>query len=177
MNTKTGRRIPGLVVNQWLPGWDKVEYDAAQHRAKPQSKFYLFSIPARELRSLSGIVRREAKDAAPRTDDLGIQRQHDPERSEEISRFVEFGFPWSTLSRARRESDEFNDLRKPGWLPTAVVLNILPRGSARNGVKLNGQDVVSVNAENGSCTLELPYNNWDSEWSPSGLPPFEVIDG
>lgn len=83
------RSVPALRVNQWLPGWNKIDFDATEHRAKPAQFFYLFSLPARELRSLSGIVRREAKNAAPRTDDLGIQRQHDPERSEEISRFVE----------------------------------------------------------------------------------------
>jgi DGQHR domain-containing protein len=177
MDSNDGRRVNGLTVNQWLPGWDDVDYDATQHRAKPQPFFYLFALPARELRSLSGIVRREAKGAASRTEDLGIQRQHDPERSEEISRFVEFGYPWSTLSRARRQSAEFNDLRKPGWLPTAVVLNILPRGSERRGIKLADADIASVERTNGTCSLQLPYNNWTKDWRPSGLPPFEIIDG
>ena len=138
------RRVPTLKVHQWLPGWNRIDFDADEHRAKPPQHFYIFSLPARELRSLSGIVRRQAKNAQPRTDDLGIQRQHDPERSEEISRFVEYGYPWSTLSEAKRKSTEFNDLRKPGWLPTAVVLNILVQGSERDGTAIDDSDVVSV---------------------------------
>ncbi len=70
----TPRQVPALVVNQWLPGWEKIDFDVGEHRAKPEKHFYLISLPARELRSLSGIARRVAKDAAPRTEDLGIQR-------------------------------------------------------------------------------------------------------
>ncbi|MGO7970899.1 DGQHR domain-containing protein [Rhizobium ruizarguesonis] len=171
------REIPALTVNQWLPGWEKIDFDPAEHRAKPPKQFYLFSLPARELRSLSGIVRREAKSSVPRTEDLGIQRQHDPERSEEISRFVEYGYPWSTLSEAKRATAEFNDLRKPGWLPTAVVINILAKDSERNGVVVGEDDLVSVIEADGSVKLKLPYEKWQDSWSPSTLPPFEVIDG
>lgn len=177
MSDKPPREVPALVVNQWLPGWDKIDFDAEEHRRKPDKHFYLLSLPARELRSLSGIVRRQAKNAAPRTGDLGIQRQHDPERSEEIGRFVEFGYPWSTLSEAKRATAEFNDLRKPGWLPTAVVLNILTEGAQRNGISVANEDLVSVSALNGVASLRLPYTNWERSWRPSSLPPFEIIDG
>ncbi|MGO6678944.1 DGQHR domain-containing protein [Rhizobium leguminosarum] len=177
MKTRKHREVPALTVNQWLPGWEKIDFDPEEHRAKPPKQFYLFSLPARELRSLSGIVRREARNAAPRTADLGIQRQHDPERSEEISRFVEYGYPWSTLGEVKRASAEFNDLRKPGWLPTAVVLNILVDGSKRNGETIDSSDVVSVVEENGVPKLKLPYEKWDLNWKPAKLPPFEVIDG
>ena len=171
------REVDALTVNQWLPGWDKIDFDPQEHRKRPDQRFYLFSLPARELRSLSGIVRREAKNAAPRTEDLGIQRQHDPERSDEISRFVEYGFPWSTLSPAKRASAEFNDLRKPGWLPTAVVINILTKGSERTNSVIEDQDLVTVIDEGGRVKLRLPYDEWSSDWRPAKLPPFEVIDG
>lgn len=173
----TPRQVPVLTVNQWLPGWNKIDFDPAEHRAKPAEFFYLFSLPARELRSLSGIVRRVAKHAAPRTDDLGIQRQHDPERSEEITRFVEYGYPWSTLGEAKRASEEFNDLRKPGWLPTAIVLNVLVKGSERNGSVVADADLATIVEVDGLPRLQLPYHNWAANWLPSGLPPFEVIDG
>lgn len=177
MSGATPRQVPALTVSQWLPGWEKINFDADEHRAKPEKHFYLISLPARELRSLSGIVRRVAKDAAPRTEDLGIQRQHDPERSEEIGRFVEFGFPWSTLSEAKRASAEFNDLRKPGWLPTAIVLNILTKGATRNGTTVADEDLASIVEVDGQPRLQLPYETWSAAWSPSRLPPFEVIDG
>ncbi len=112
-----------------------------------------------------------------RTEDLGIQRQHDPERSEEISRFVEYGYPWSTLSEAKRATADFNDLRKPGWLPTAIVLNILVKDSERNGVTIDESDLVSIVDGDGIPKLQLPYEKWQEQWSPSKLPPFEVIDG
>ncbi|GFO82369.1 MAG: hypothetical protein A49_19960 [Methyloceanibacter sp.] len=177
MSRAKSRQVPALIVKQWLPEWDKIGFDAIEHRARPEKHFYMFSLEARELRSLSGIVRRVAKDAAPRTEDLGIQRQHDPDRSEEIGRFVEFGFPWSTLSEAKRESAEFNDLRKPGWLPTAIVLNILTKGATRNGQTVADEDLASIVEVNGEPRLQLPYEAWRDDWSPSRLPPFEVIDG
>ncbi|TJV25041.1 MAG: hypothetical protein E5Y04_09360 [Mesorhizobium sp.] len=171
------RTVPALKVNQWLSGWNKIDFDASEHRAKPAQHFYLFAMPARELRSLSGIVRRQAKNAAARTGDLGIQRQHDPERSEEISRFVEYGYPWSTLSDAKRDSADFNDLRKPGWLPTAVVLNILTPGSERNGSDIADNDLASVVDNGDAIKIQLPYEKWNADWAPTKLPPFEVIDG
>jgi hypothetical protein len=177
MSSGAPKQVPVLKVNQWLPGWEKIDFDPAEHRTKPGKYFYLFSLPARELRSLSGIVRRVAKDATPRTGDLGIQRQHDPDRSEEISRFVEYGYPWSTLSEAKRESDEFNDLRKPGWLPTAIVLNVLAKGSERVGNAIADEDLATFVEVDGQPRLQLPYENWVPGWSPSKLPPFEVIDG
>ena len=157
------RQVPILTVNQWLRGWDNIDFDTVEYRAKPSKKFFLFSLPARKLRSLSGIVRRVARDGAPRTDDLGIQRQHDPERSAEISRFVEYGFPWSTLSDAKRASDEFNDLRKPGWLPTAVVLNILIKGTERNGNKIANEDLATIVEVDGQPRLQLPYEKWSED--------------
>ncbi|WP_198283489.1 DGQHR domain-containing protein, partial [Sphingomonas sp. PAMC 26605] len=171
------RTVPALKVNQWLSGWDKIDFNPDEHRAKPAQHFFMFSLPARELRSLSGISRRQANNVAPRTDDLGIQRQHDPERSEEISRFVEYGYPWSTLSEAKRSSADFNDLRKPGWLPTAVVLNILVSGDARNESRIDDNDLASINDAADSIKLLLPYEKWNAAWAPKGLPPFEVIDG
>ena len=171
------RRVPALKVHQWLKGWNKIDFDPTEYRAKPPQHFYLFSLPARELRSLSGIVRRQAKNAQPRTEDLGIQRQHDPERSEEISRFVQFGYPWSTLSDAKRASAEFNDLRKPGWLPTAVVLNILTATDERDGLRVANGDTATIADDDGGCYLQLPYLKWAANWTPSKVPPFEVIDG
>lgn len=177
MSAAKFRSVPVLTVNQWLPGWDRFDFDPNEHRAKPAKCFYLFSLPARELRSLSGIVRRVARGAAPRTEDLGIQRQHDPERSEEIRRFVEYGYPWSTLSKAKRESTEFDVLRKPGWLPTAVVLNILTKSDMRNDSQVaDGDLAVITDGKNGPC-LQLPYSTWKESWAPSKLPPFEIIDG
>ncbi len=170
------REIPALKVRQWLSGWDKIDFDADEYRAKPPPHFFIFSLPARELKSLSGIYRRTAKNAAPRADDLNVQRQHDPERSEEIGRFVEFGYPWSTLSEQKRKNAEYHSFRKPGWLPTAIVLNILTKDTERDGNKIDDKDLVFVSEIEKHCSLTLPYADWSREWVPT-VPPFEVIDG
>jgi hypothetical protein len=171
------RTVPALKVVQWLPPWDKVKFDPKKHRAKPEPYFYIFSMPASELRSLCGIFRRQTKGVSPRSADLGIQRQHDPERSEEISHFITSGYPWSTLSEAKRNSDKYNDLKKPGWLPTSVVINILKKGDQREGEKINDADVVTITNKGGVAEISLPYQNWSSDWEPKTVPPFEVIDG
>lgn len=171
------RRITALKVRQWLEGWDKISFDAKEHRKKPQPHFFIFSLRARELRSLSGIARRTISGATPRAADLGIQRQHDPERSAEIKQFVEYGFPWSTLSGSKRESTEFHDLRKPGWLPTAIVVNILEPTQRRPTGPVNTDDLIKVEDEGEICRIVLPYSKWTSQWRATGTPPIEVIDG
>jgi len=176
-NISKRRRVSAIKVNQWLRSWDLVQYDAKQHRTKPEPHFYLFSLPAAELRSLCGIFRRETTGTKARAADLGIQRQHDPERSEEISRFVDAGYPWSTLSDAKRNSGEYEDLRKPGWLPTAVVINILKLKNQREKNSVSSNDIVNIEQKGETYQVELPYEKWSGDWKPKTIPPFEVIDG
>lgn len=171
------KRISAIKVSQWLKGWDKINFDEKFHRRKPEPHFYLFTLSAVELRTLCGIERRQASVDTPRAADLGIQRQHEQERSVEIGRFVEFGYPWSTLSKAKRESEAFDDLRKPGWLPTSIVINILPPNDKRRSNSVAAEDVVLINENESGCSLTLPYPKGSKDWHPSSLPPFEVIDG
>jgi DGQHR domain-containing protein len=171
------RTIPAIKVNQWMKGWEKIDFSVAAHRRKPKPYFFLFTLSAGELRSLCGINRRHTSTLTPRAADLGIQRQHDPDRSNEIGRFVEFGFPWSTLSEAKRASQEFNDLRKPGWLPTAIVLNILLPGEVRGKNTVSPDDIVNVEEGKHGFQILLPYPSNSTNWRPSTLPPLEIIDG
>lgn len=170
------KEVAALKVHQWLKAWDKIDFSAKEHRKQPAPHFYIFSLSAQELRRLSGISRRQATKVSSRSAELGIQRQHDAERSEEINRFVEYGFPWSTLSERKRKTDEFRDLRKPGWLPTAIVVNILEKGDDRRGAKVDKDDVIIVKDGAGVSHIVLPYANGKS-WEPSSVPPIEVIDG
>ena len=166
--------IPVIKVNQWLPEWDNVDFTESEHRRKPEKGFYIFSISAKKLKRLSAVYRRTTEDRELGTMDLGIQRQHDPKRSDEIGRFVKWGFPWSEMSGAQRESDEFKNLQKPGWLPTAIVINILTERDERNGKRVAEGDRIRL-AENGN-KLILGYEVAD-DWKPSSIPPIEVIDG
>lgn len=170
-------KVVGIKVNQWRSDWDEVTWDAKAKRAEPQHWFYQFSLPASLLREWSGVNTRTSNRSTSR-DDLGIQRRHEPQRSEEISRFVEFGYPWSELSDRKREDSEYNSLRKPGWLPTAIVVNILGPKDQRSGRKVAEGDVIKVtNRKDGLAELHYPDTYKGKGWSITGLPPIEVIDG
>ncbi|MGC3952833.1 MAG: DGQHR domain-containing protein [Propionicimonas sp.] len=165
--------VPALRVKQWLPEWDRVNFDPQQNQAQPAPHFYVFSLSAAQLRKLSAIYRRDVGDMTARKEDLGIQRRHDPERSAEIRRYVAEGFPRSGLSDAQRGDPTNDGLRKPGWLPTAVVVNILSVGDERNGRQIDAAHVVNVTDDPSQtfATLKLPPEIDDA------LPPIEVIDG
>ncbi|WP_269928092.1 DGQHR domain-containing protein [Kocuria massiliensis] len=165
--------VHALRVKQWLPEWEQVNFDADQNQTKPEPHFYVFSLSAARLRELSAIYRRDTTDMTARQEDLGIQRRHDPERSAEIQRYVVEGYPRSGLSEAQRKDAANDGLRKPGWLPTAVVVNILNEGDQRNGQTIGPNHVITVSDDPSEtfAKLTLPDNVDD------GLPPIEVIDG
>ena len=174
LNRKT---VDAIKIKQWLPAWDGIEWDPSEHRSKPPEWFYVFSLQAHDLRRLSGVYQRTTK-RKKGAEDLGIQRELNEERADEISRFVEFGYPWSDLSAANRRSAGYRDLRQPGWLPTAVIVNILTASDSRRGRSVADRDLIEVeDAGNGSTTLRLPSRLSRQAWSPAGIPPIEVIDG
>ena len=171
------RSVCALKVRQWLPAWNEILWDPAEYRSEPPHCFYQFSMPASCLRRLSGVYARTT-DRKASTEDLGIQRRHNKERSEEIRRFVEFGYPWSDLSEVKRKKSDFSDLRQPGWLPTAVVVNILVSGDERVGKRLMDSDVIEIKDDpNGQARLLLPQGFEAEDWNPSELAPIEIIDG
>jgi hypothetical protein len=172
------QELAALRVPQWLDAWDAVQFDPDAYRREPEHCFYVFSIPATELKALSGIYPRSPAGRNRGADDLGIQRRHEKDRSDEIGRFVEFGYPWSDMSRAKRESGKFDDLRKPGWLATAVVVNILRADDERVGQKVEPSDLITIAHKGGAtATVRLPASFTDSDWKAKTIPPVEVIDG
>lgn len=172
------RELPALKVNQWLTTWSAVKWSKQEHRSEPQRWFYQFSISAGHLKALSGIYARTTRDRTRGVNDLGIQRRHEKDRSDEIGRFVEYGYPWSDLSKKKRESPEFHDLRKPGWLPTAIVINVLSSRDSRLGKKVNEDDLVEItDGKNGCATVTLPEGFTGRGWRPKELSPIEIIDG
>ncbi|WAC70168.1 DGQHR domain-containing protein [Microbacterium sp. SL75] len=164
-------------MKQWLAQWDDMQYDGGQNQSRPKPHFYMFSVAASQLRRLSGIYRRDTDELRPRAEDLSIQRKHDPERSEEIRRYVEGGYPWSGLSAAKRDDPANDRLRKPGWLPTAVVVNILEPGDMRSGRVIATGETISIEEgpAPGMATLSLPVRS--SSQDEESVPPIEVIDG
>lgn len=176
-HTKPGEII-ALKVRQWLVDWNEITWNVKEKKAEPQHWFYQFSMSAPRLKALSGVYARSMAHRSRGTQDLGIQRRHEAERSEEIARFVQYGYPWSSLSIAKRRTGEFDDLRKPGWLPTAIVINILQAKDARLGKKVDPDDLIHVQDEKDSLArIKLPKGFNGKEWNYESIPPIEIIDG
>jgi len=181
MSSKPGKlqtTIPALKVHQWMSSWDRVQFDSAQGQAKPKNKhFLLFSIRASHLKALTGVYRRSTKGGKARVLDPNVQRGHEEDRSHTIREFVEFGFPWCEMSDAKRRQPDADDLRKPGWLPTAILVNILPPKAERNGNPIPDDDLVRVEDKDSLAMVHLPKSFSGSDWEPKKVFPIEVIDG
>lgn len=173
-------KIPALKVNQWLPEWDKVEWDADHYRSKPNKQFMVLSMKAGDLRRLSAIYRRQTNGSVPRTEDLGIQRRHDTKRSEHIKEFVKFGYPYCDLTEHNKDTGDHETLRKPGWLPTGIVINILRPTDARMGKTVAPNDLIEVIDDPSNpnfASLLVPELGKSEIWEPQSVAPIEVIDG
>jgi len=172
------REILAIKVHQWLREWDQIEFSAEDHRERPSPYFYVFSMSAAELKALTGVQIRTTKDGLLRTADLGIQRRHDKKRSNDIAKFVRYGGPYSELGEVKQTSGQFNDLRKPGWLPTAIVVNILERDDVRQGRTVTPGDVIEVQPrDDHTAIIRLPEAFTGAGWGPATIHPIEVIDG
>ncbi|WP_447767927.1 DGQHR domain-containing protein [Sphingobacterium faecium] len=167
-------KLKGLINRQWLTEWDTVKYDE-QYRRKPSPHFYMFSIKASTLKRLSKVYPRTADGS--RGQDSGIQRKHDPIRSTDIKKYVHGGFPWSELSAKQKSNSENDNLKMPGWLPTAIIANILTPGTKRGNEELKGEHSIQVeDIDKNICQLTLPHTIHNEDWDPE-VAPIEIIDG
>ncbi len=172
------RTVPALRVHQWLPQWENLDYkNSTFHRRRPSPNFYLFSLRAKDLRRLAGVFRRSTKGGRARASDLNIQRFHEKERSDKIARYLKYGYPLSDLMKADPEGSQYLDLRKPGWLANAIVVNILGKDEKRRGKAIDEADRIKI-ADNGvdAPEITLPGNFRSASWAPK-IRPLEVIDG
>lgn len=168
--------IPMLRVRQWLDTWEDVKFDPGVYRRRPPEHFFVTSIKASQLRALCDIHRRSSARKGSRKSDLGVQRRHNEARSLEIAEFVKHGFPWSAISQSSRKSGEFDDLKKPGWLPTAIVVNVLVPDDVREGGAVAPEDLVKIHDDGEIARLALP-DGVSPTWQPKKTAPIEVIDG
>ncbi len=171
------KTIPALRVRQWLAEWDKVRFDAKQLQSRPEPQFYLLSMDARDLKALTGVYRRSVKGGTARASDPNVQRFHDEERSEVIREFVRYGYPWCEMGEANRHLPDADELRKPGWIPTAILVNILAPDAVRNGVAIKPKDCVTLEDSGPLTNLRLPPSYNGHAWAPQAVFPLEVIDG
>jgi len=177
MDTDKAKPIPALMVTQWRESWSEVN-TVGDDRSPPPHHFYVMSMPARILRALSGVERRSIEERLQGGRDKGIQRALDENRSKEIASFIKSGYPWSTLSKQKQNAPEYQALKMPGWLPTAVVINVKLQGDSRPSGNLHESDVVSFqDLDGGLAEMTLPVTLLTLPWDPIDSHPIEIIDG
>jgi hypothetical protein len=164
--------IPAIKCKQWLADWNSYEFSADSFRRKPAEDIFVFSMSARLLRKLSGVFKRERTG----TDATGIQRMHEKDRSKKISEYVKTGYPFCDLSVKQKQDQENNKLKKPGWLPTAIVVNFLTDVDQRRSQLVSNADMIKVEANGSQVSIILP-SGIHADWAPSQLAPIEIIDG
>ena len=81
------------------------------------------------------------------------------------------------LNATQRQQSDFADLRQPGWLPTAILINILTAQDERHGDRVAEGDLVTVEPGHDTHHIVLPRSVHSGDWRYKTIPPIEVIDG
>jgi len=179
MNNK---KIPLLKVHQWLDNWNSVHWDASKNLGKPSDHFFVGSISLEELRNLAGVTQRNVEQRRNPGGTLGYQRAHEDARSKKINKYVNYGYPLS--SSAGLLPEEHQDLLNPGWLPNAIIVNLIPAGEKRNrggvDVSVPKELELKISSDDGRYFLEYPeedaiqaFRDTDTSFTE----PVEIIDG
>ncbi|HEV7350973.1 DGQHR domain-containing protein [Telluribacter sp.] len=164
---------PSIQVQQWLTEWNSVDYSLPL-RSKPADHFFMFKIDIRILKRISDVHRRKFNKTAGT--DVNVQRTLKEDRSLEIKNFVHKGFPLSTLNDRDRASEENQILKMPGFLSTAILVNIIGPGQSRGNSKIKDEDLVKITEEGNTHMITLPEAVFSEKWNPE-LKPIEIIDG
>jgi hypothetical protein len=170
--------VPGIRVKQWLPEWGRVPTDPDKFQSPPPREFYVTSVRASQLRALSDVHQRSASVDTPREQETAVQRTLEADRTLEIRDYIRHGYPLSSLGNRRMSEEERDQLRKPGWLPTAIIANVVPAGATRGSSVLDAADSMSVTtSDSAHVSIELPSSWSEDGWEPGGAYPLEIIDG
>lgn len=170
--------ITGIRVQQWLPDWDEVPTDPTKHQSPPPREFYVASMRASQLRALSDVHQRAAEAGKPRAEDTFVQRTLEQDRTAEIRQYIRVGYPLSSLGARKMSAAEERSLRKPGWLPSALIANVIPAGDERGPARVADADAMKIDDNgDGTATISFPDSWVQTGWSPSGAHPLEIIDG
>lgn len=175
----TSTKVPLLKVNQWLHSWDQAEW--SEELPEPAHHFFIASMKISTLRKLSGVSRRQVSQRKNGSKGAGYQRAHQEVRSKSIAQYLRYGYPLS--SQLGLKAEEHRALIHPGWLPTAILVNIISPGEKR---RRHGREVtvdptyaVSINAGESVSFLSYPASaeNNDFALPAATLEPIEIIDG
>jgi hypothetical protein len=64
----------------------------------------------------------------------------------------------------------------PGWLPTAIIANILAPDTERGTETIKKEDIIQISETDGGIKILLPHKSIDKNYNPT-VPPIEIIDG
>lgn len=164
-------KIPLLKVRQWVNTWSQSDW--TDNLPKPDDHFFMGSVSLSELRKLAGVSRRRVEERVMKDAPAGYQRGHDRDRSDKIARYIQYGYPASSTRGDVPLTTP--DLIHPGWLPTAILVNILKPGDVRYrggvAVELASNAAINVVEADGFYHLELP------RIASPDIEPLEIIDG
>lgn len=160
--------IPVLRLSQWLDVWNEYDFDPGDQRRQPEPYMYLFTMSATRLRQFSDVYRRE-RDVQQVE---GIQRAREDSRTDRIRRYIKAGYPFGDLKESLRKDNMH--LRKPGWLPTAIVVNLLTKEDKRRGRIIADRHMAQLVEMGSQYRIRLPQHD---SFEEHDLRPFEVIDG
>lgn len=172
-------RIPVLRIHQWLESWDDAEW--SEHLPQPSPHFFVASVSLATLRRLAGVSKRHVTDRKDGGQGAGYQRAHQPQRSRNIARYLRYGYPIS--NERTLEVSENRKLIHPGWLPTAILVNVVGpqetrrRAGEEKGIKPGSEVYIEQDRE--SFFLNFPADALSADFKipASSLEPLEIIDG
>lgn len=81
------------------------------------------------------------------------------------------------MGESNRQAPDANLLRKPGWLPTAIIVNILAEGDERDNGTIAKKDMITISEDGQFASIHLPKSFSGAGWEPDSIFPLEVIDG
>jgi len=173
-------RVRLLQVNQWLHSWGNATWDAANGLPEPPHCFYVGSMSMQLLRELADVTKRKAELRGDKDIPQGYQRAHEESRSKDIARFIEYGYPLST--QPGLDPDHYSHLINPGWLPNAIIINLIGRDDEREKagevLKVNKDRLVTIAKEDSGHFLQYPEISNEKDKSTNHLlEPIEIIDG
>lgn len=169
-------KVPLLRVSQWLTTWDEADWENSD-LPRPSKYFFIGSIKITTLRQLAGVRRRNIEDRKSGERLSGYQRAHQEERSKNIFRYLQYGYPLS--NQLSLNPIEHKNLIHPGWLPTSILVNVIgekeTRRRAGKDLTVDPNEVIRIEERDGAYSLTIPMHN--EARSPSSIEPLEIIDG
>ncbi|ONN66711.1 hypothetical protein BTM36_09185 [Herbaspirillum sp. VT-16-41] len=146
----------------------------------PPREFYVTSMQLQELRRLAGVSTRELEERRRANPKAGYQRAHEPDRSAKIARYISYGYPLS--SQKGLDPQKETDFIHPGWLPTAILINLIPENDQRRrqgkDLAVDADKAIYIESKGDAVFLSYPDPSdlGPDPWK-SSLQPIEVIDG